>query len=303
MNAQDVDKAHALISKHINRTPVLTSRTFNELAGAELFFKCENMQKVGAFKARGALHAMQHLPPDTSRVITHSSGNHGAALAWAASLMNIDSVVVCPADSNPGKLESIERYGGRVMLCGPTISDREQSMREYLQRNTAHVVPPYDDWRIIAGQGTAAKELIEDIPELDQIWVPVGGGGLVAGTILAADGRLSVFGVEPELARDCHDSLNAGRILPPMPIATMADGLRSGIGQLNFEIMRQVNLHVELVSEQQIEEAMRLVWRILKVVIEPSSAVPVAAVLATRSSLDHRVGIILSGGNTSFHQG
>lgn len=269
----------------------------NELFGREVYFKCENLQKVGAFKVRGALNALLSLPASSGDVVTHSSGNHGAALAWAARKLGKKAYVICPTNASRFKRDAIERYGGILVDCGPAIAQRETALQSFLQERAATFVPPYDHADIIAGQGTATLELIEDVPQLREVWVPIGGGGLASGAVIAAGGRCDVVGCEPELARDAHDSLAAGRLLPSLPPTSIADGLLASLGQLNFEILRTAHVPVRLVSEDEIRDATVLIWRVLKIVIEPSSAVPVAAALKDDRSTDDPIAIILSGGN------
>ncbi len=276
---------------------MLTSSSLNELFGREVYFKCENFQKVGAFKARGALNALLNLPATTGDVVTHSSGNHGAALAWAARKLGKRAFVICPTNASRFKRDAIERYGGVLVDCGPAISQRETALQSFLQERDATFVPPYDSADIIAGQGTATLELIEEVPQVREVWVPIGGGGLASGAVIAADDRCTIVGCEPELARDAHDSLIEGRRLPALPPNTIADGLRSSLGQLNFDILRRSRVQVHLVSEDEIRVATTLIWQILKVVIEPSSAVPVAAALKAVHETRDPIAIILSGGN------
>lgn len=275
----------------------MTSSTLNELFRREVYFKCENFQKVGAFKARGALNALLNLPASSGDVVTHSSGNHGAALAWAARKLGKTAYVICPTNSSRFKRDAIERYGGILVDCGPAIAQRETALQAFLQERDATFVPPYDHADIIAGQGTATLELIEDRPQLREVWVPIGGGGLASGAVIAANGRCDVVGCEPDLARDAHDSLAEGRRLPALPPTSIADGLLSSLGQLNFDILRMAHVPVHLVSEDEIRDATALIWRVLKIVIEPSSAVPVAAALKDDSSDRDPIGVILSGGN------
>ena len=262
-----------------------------------MYFKCENFQKVGAFKARGALNALLNLQDSSGDVVTHSSGNHGAALAWAARRLGKTAYVICPTNASRFKRDAIERYGGILVDCGPAIAQRETALQAFLQERDATFVPPYDHADIIAGQGTATLELIEDQPQLREVWVPIGGGGLASGAVIAANGRCNVVGCEPELARDAHDSLTEGRRLSALPPTSIADGLLSSLGQLNFDILRMAHVPVHLVSEDEIRDATALIWRVLKIVIEPSSAVPVAAALKDDRTVRDPIGIILSGGN------
>ena len=293
----DVLQAAERLAGSIHRTPVLTSATLDELFGRELYFKCENFQKVGAFKARGALNALLKLPSSSGHVVTHSSGNHGAALAWAARKLGKTAYVICPTNASRFKRDAIERYGGILVDCGPAISQRETALQGFLQERDAIFVPPYDHVDIVAGQGTATLELLEEVPHVTEVWVPIGGGGLAAGAVTAANGRCSVVGCEPELARDAHDSLASGRRLPALPPESIADGLLSSLGQLNFEILHNARVQVRLVNEDEIRAATVLIWRTLKVVIEPSAAVPIAAALKDDRTKKGAIGIILSGGN------
>lgn len=293
----DVVAAAHRIAGRVHRTPVLTSRTLDEMLGVELHFKCENLQRVGAFKMRGATNAVQMLPSDVGLVATHSSGNHGAALALAARDAGLRAIIVVPRDARPAKRAAIERYGAEVIECEPTLEGRETTHARVLCRTGAVFVPPYDDERIIAGAGTAALELMEDCRGLDQVWVPVGGGGLAAGTVVAADGAAEVILGEPELARDAKDSLASGVRQDALPPKTLADGLRTALGRLNFEILQRAGTRVCLASEEGIELWTRRVAEIMKMVIEPSAAVTLAAMAENPGVAEGRVGVILSGGN------
>ena len=265
--------------------------------GREVYFKCENFQKVGAFKARGALNALLNLPSSSGDVVTHSSGNHGAALAWAARKLGKTAYVICPTNASRFKRDAVERYGGILVDCGPAISQRETALQSFQHERDATFVPPYDSADIVAGQGTATLELLEDVPQATEVWVPIGGGGLASGAVVASNGHCDVVGCEPELARDAHDSLAEGRRLPALPPTSIADGLLSSLGQLNFEILHRARVPVRLVSEDEIRAATILIWQTLKIVIEPSSAVPVAAALKDDRSTKGAIAIILSGGN------
>ena len=296
-----VQDAARRINGKVHRTPVLTSVKLNQLAGCDLYLKCENFQKTGAFKARGALNSVLRLPEQTRGVVTHSSGNHGAALAWAASQRGMKCYVVCPETASPFKLKAIERYGGEIISCGPELDDRERATEGFLETHQAEFIPPYDADSIIAGQGTVALEILEQVPELEQLWVPIGGGGLISGCILGASEDVEVIGAEPELAGEACESLRDGTRLPPYPPKSIADGLLAGIGVRNFEILRVNRTTVHLVSEKQITQAMRLIWQIMKIVVEPSAAVPLAAVLDQRRLVEgYQVGIVISGGNVQF---
>ena len=278
----------------------MTSASLNEAVGAELFFKCENFQRTGSFKLRGAMNATLQLSQDVSTVVTHSSGNHGAALAFAARACGKTAMVVVPKDARPEKRLAIERLGAEVVDCGEKLADREAVLAEVMASQPEAVfVPPYDHAEIIAGQGTAAFELLEEVGDLDQLWVPVGGGGLAAGTTIVANGQIDVICAEPELARDAHDSLAMGDLQLAMPPLTVADGLRTALGKLNFEILRQNRIAVVLVDDEAIIKAMGLIWNRLKIVVEPSAAAFLAAMLLDPRRVAKRAGIILSGGNIS----
>ena len=299
-NLADVETAAAGIASFVYRTPVLTSRSLNDLAGCELYFKCENFQVCGAFKARGAMNAVLNLPSAVDSVVTHSSGNHGTALAWAASTTGRKAYIVVPKDAPAFKRDAIARYGATIVECDATLESRETTLEGFRRTNDATFIPPYDDVRVIAGQGTATMELLKQIEGLDQIWAPIGGGGLASGAIVAANGVCEVIGSEPELARDAFDSMRAGRLLPALPPMTVADGLRSSLGENTFRILHGNQTQIFLCSEDEIRAALRLVWERLKVVIEPSSAVPLAAILSNPGIANGRVGVILSGGNVSY---
>jgi len=297
--------AAARISPHVIRTPVMRSAAFDARVGCEVFFKCENLQTGGAFKFRGAMNVLLQLDPArTPVVITHSSGNHGTALALAARSRGMRAIVVIPRDSTRSKIAAIEAAGARVELCEPGLPAREKRLAGILASEAAEVVHPFDDARIIAGQGTAALELLAEIPALDVISTPVGGGGLIGGTALAARGvapKIRVIAAEPAQADDAWQSFRSGeRRAVNLPI-TIADGLRASIGVLNFELLRRLVDDVVTVGEAEIVAAMRTVLGDLKLLIEPSSAVPVAALLAGRlGGPGQRIGIVLSGGNVDL---
>ena len=302
----DIRAAHDRIRAHIHRTPVFTSRAIDELLGANVAFKCESFQRGGSFKIRGALNAVLTLDDrEAARgVATHSSGNHGAALAIAAGVRGIPAYIVVPANAPRVKRAAIEGYGGIVTECAATVPAREAALAEVVERTGAHFVPPYDDARIVAGQGTATVELMEQAPDLEQIWVPVGGGGLTAGAAVAAHGidpRVKVIAAEPSRADDAFRSIANGRIEPMRNPATIADGLRTPLGQLNFDILRSHDVTVELASEAAIIAATRLMFERMKLVVEPSGAVPLAALLeASPSRRARRIGVIVSGGNVDL---
>lgn len=298
--------AHARIAPHVHRTPVLTSASLDAAAGARLYFKCENFQRIGAFKARGATNAVFRLSEaDAARgVVTHSSGNHGAALAYAAARRGIPAYVVMPENSARVKLASVRGLGATVRLCAPNIAARETTCDDVQRETGATLVHPFDNADVIAGQGTAALELLEDVPDLDVVIAPVGGGGLLSGTAIAAKGLrpgIRVLGAEPANADDAARGFRSGRVEPLAPTTTIADGLRSSIAPRTLAAMRA---HVETIataSEETIVRAMRQTLESMKIVIEPSSAVPLACLIErTLDVRGARVGIILSGGNVDF---
>ena len=298
----DVVAAAARISPHVVRTPVMRSAAFDARVGAQVFFKCENLQTGGAFKYRGAMNVLLQLDPlKTPLVVTHSSGNHGNALALAARSRGMRAIVVVPRDSARSKIANIEAAGARVELCEPGLPAREKRLAEILAAEPGELVHPFDDSRIIAGQGTAALEMLAEVPALQFIGTPVGGGGLIGGTALAAKGtvpNIRVIGAEPEQADDAYQSFRSGERRAVNAPQTIADGLRGSIGVRNFELLRRFVDDVVTVSEAQIVEAMRIVLADFKLLIEPSSAVAVAAVLAGKlGRAGERVGLVISGGN------
>ena len=294
------------IEHHIHRTPVLTCEALDRLTGASLFFKCENFQKVGAFKFRGACNVVFSLDDESARrgVATHSSGNHAAALSLAARKRGIDAHIVMPRTAPPVKRAAVEGYGGRIVLCEPTLAARESTAREVVDRTGATFVHPYNDYGIIAGQATAALELLHDVPDLDMVLAPVGGGGLLSGTALtvaALAPSAPVVGGEPAGADDAFRSLRAGKIIPSIDPKTIADGLLTSLGDLTFPILRDHVSEIVVVDDAAIIDAMRLVWERMKIIIEPSAAVPLAAFRAIGKRVAaERVGIIFSGGNVQL---
>jgi threonine dehydratase len=301
----DVVAAAARLGPHVVRTPVMRSAAFDARVGCSVFFKCENLQTGGAFKYRGAMNVILQLDPRrTPLVITHSSGNHGNALALAARARGMRAIVIIPRDSARSKIAAIEAAGARIELCDPGLPARERRVAEILASEPAELVHPFDDERIIAGQGTAALEFLAEIPEIDVISTPVGGGGLIGGTALAARALapgIRVVGAEPEQADDAYQSFRSGERRSVNAPRTIADGLRGSIGARNFVLLRSHVDEVVTVSEAQIVEAMRIVLEDLKLLIEPSSAVPVAAALAGKlGSTGQRLGIVLSGGNVDL---
>ena len=302
----DVEAAAARIAGFAEVTPVRRSRSLDALAGAELHFKCENLQHVGAFKFRGACNAVFALTDaEAARgVVTHSSGNHGAALALAARRRGIAAHVVVPSGAVPAKVAAIRAFGATVHECAPTLAAREARVVDVLAETGGRLVHPYTDPLVIAGQGTAALELIREVRGLDVLVTPVGGGGLACGTALAASGQaraIPVVGAEPEGAPDAHDSLARGERVTAMTPDTICDGLRALVGPINFELMRAHGVDVRLVGDDEVRAAMRLAWERLKLVIEPSAATVLAAVLRYPGRFaGRRVGLVLSGGNVEF---
>jgi threonine dehydratase len=305
-NLEDIKEAHTRIKPLVHRTPVLTCRAIDDMLGATLFFKCENLQKVGAFKIRGACNAVYSLddPETENGVATHSSGNHGAALALAAQWRGIRAYVVMPENSSAVKLKAVAGYGAEIILCKPNQRARDEKLESVLRSTGAALVHPYNDHRVICGQGTAALELCEDIPGLDVVMTPVGGGGLLSGTALSVKGlspSTQVVAGEPERADDAHRSLKAGRIIPVKSPDTIADGLRTSLGDLTFPIIAKHVRDIITVSEEGIVTAMRLIWERMKIIVEPSASVPLGAVMARPDDFrGKRVGIILSGGNVDL---
>ena len=298
--------AHARIAPHVHRTPVLSCAAIDAEVGAELYFKCENFQRVGAFKARGACNAVLSLGhAEAARgVVTHSSGNHGAALAYAARRRGIAAFVVMPENAPQVKQENVRRFGATVRFCAPNVAAREAACAEIQRETGATLVHPFDDARVIAGQGTAALELLEQAPELDAVVAPCGGGGLLSGTAIAATASrpaLRVYGAEPANAADAAASFRSGRVEPLPPTTTIADGLRTTLSPRTLGAIRAHVTAFGTCSEAAIVRAMRMTWERMKIVIEPSSAVPLACLL--ERSLDlagRRVGIIVSGGNVDL---
>ncbi|MCS6994860.1 MAG: pyridoxal-phosphate dependent enzyme [Anaerolineales bacterium] len=302
----DILEAAERIRPYIHRTPVWTSASLNQRVGAQVFLKCENFQKVGAFKFRGATNAVFSLPEAQAArgVVAHSSGNHAQALALAARLRGIPAYIVMPHTAPQVKKDAVQGYGGQITFCAPTLEAREQTQNEVIARTGAVEIHPYNNEKVIAGQGTAALELLEDVPDLDVILTPVGGGGLLSGTAIAATEtrpRLRVLGAEPEQADDAYRSMQAGQILPSHNPKTVADGLLTSLGTLTFPIIRQRVEQIVTVSEAAIIQAMRFTWERLKIIIEPSAAVPLGLLLERKVNLSGlRVGVILSGGNVDL---
>ena len=298
--------ARECIKPYIHETPLLTSETLDQMVGAKLFFKAEHLQKVGAFKARGAVNAVFSIPADeTARgVATHSSGNHGAALARAAALRSIPAHIVVPENANALKVEAIRSYGGNITYCESTLEAREAMLTNTLKNTGALMVHPYDDWRVIAGQGTTALEVIEQFKSmgtsLDVFVAPVGGGGLLSGTakVLSERSNAKVYGAEPAAADDAYRSFTSGIRVTTHEPHTIADGLRTCLGERNFQVIQEHVDGILLVTEKEIVDAMKLVWTRLKQIIEPSSAVTLAAAIRyPQLFADKNVCLVLTGGN------
>jgi len=302
----DIRAAARRIAPYIHRTPVATCASIDAFAGASLFFKCENLQKVGAFKARGATNAVFCLGDDEAAngVCTHSSGNHAAALARAAGLRGIPAFIVMPSTAPPVKKAAVAGYGARITECEPTLEARETTLAEVQGRTGATFVHPYDDVRVIAGQGTAALEILEQVPDLDVVMPPVGGGGLASGTTVTVSTlrpEIEIWGAEPAGADDAYRSLRDGRIHPSVSPRTIADGLLTSLSERTFRILSGGLAGIVTADEETIVRAMRLLWERAKLLVEPSAAVPLAAVLADPEHFaGRRVGLILSGGNVDL---
>ena len=302
----DVLAAHARIAPHIHRTPVLTSQLLDTLTGAELFFKCENFQKAGAFKARGASNAVFGLPDAAAArgVATHSSGNHALSLAYAAGRRGIPCAVVMPRTAPQAKKDAVRGYGGTITECEPSTSSREEVFARVQAQTGADFVHPYNDPRVIAGQATCSRELMEQVPGLEQIIAPIGGGGMISGTCLTVSAtapQVHVIAAEPEQADDACRSLRAGHIIADDAPQTVADGLKVPLKELTWHFVQAHVTDILTASEQEIIDAMRLTWARLKIVIEPSCAVPLATILKHPDVFrGRRVGVIITGGNVDL---
>ena len=305
---KDIEKAHDRIRPFIHRTPILTNSSLNELSGAELFFKCENFQKAGSFKIRGATNAVQLLSKEDLKkgIATTSSGNHGAALSMAVTRRGGKTHVVMPHNTPKIKVENVKRNGGEIVWCETSQESREGVLEDLVKKNGSEVIHPYNDERIIAGQGTCAKELIEDCPDLDIIVSPVSGGGLIGGTLIMAneiEEKIEVYGAEPSEADDAFRSLVAGKIIPNKTINTICDGLRAQIGALNFPILKEFVSEIITITEEEVIDAMKMVWERMKLIVEPSCSITLAAVLKRKAQFSNkRIGLILSGGNVDLNR-
>lgn len=303
---EDIRQALQRIGPYIHRTPVLTSTQINDMFEGEFFFKCENFQKAGAFKSRGACNAVFSLDEEDVRrgVCTHSSGNHAAALARAASLRGCPAYIVMPENSSRVKVEAVKSYGGIITFCAPTLAAREETLSRVQEETGAMEIHPYNDFRIIAAQATAAYELFDEVPDLDIIMAPVGGGGLLSGTALAAKylhENTRVIAGEPQGADDAFRSFTTGTFVPSVNPSTIADGLLTSLGTKTWPIIRQYVDDILTCSDQSIIETMMIIWERMKVVVEPSSAVPLAAAFQNKKFFSGlRTGIIISGGNVDL---
>jgi len=301
-----IHEAHTRIRPHINRTPILTSSRLDAATGASLFFKCENFQKIGAFKARGATNAVLVLDEISARrgVATHSSGNHAQAVARAARLRKIPAHIVMPSNSSKVKVRGVEGYGGKIILCQPNETARDVACAEVIATTGATLIHPFENEDVIAGQGTAAVELLEEV-EVDLVLCPVGGGGLLAGAAVAAKSirpSINVIAVEPENVDDAAQSFRTGKRIVTEKKFTIADGLRTNVGAPNFEVIQRHVDDIVTVSEEAIVKAMREIWQTMKIIVEPSAAVPLAAILDSDAInvAGRRIGIILTGGNVDL---
>ncbi len=306
LSPRGIEESHFRIAEHVHRTPVFRSGMLDDLLGAEILFKCENFQKVGAFKFRGASNATALLsPPDRAKgLATHSSGNHAQAVALAARTYGVPAWIVMPSNSPRVKRDAVEAYGATVIESGPRIEDREEKMEEVLAERAASFIHPYDDEGVIAGQATVARELLEQVDELDAIIGPVGGGGLMSGTCLSThylSPKTALIGAEPSGADDAARSLASGTLQRNKTVDTIADGLRTNLSERTFSILRSHLEEIVTVTDEEIGGALRLVYERLKLVVEPSAAVPLAAFVKVRHRLAaRRIGIILSGGNVDL---
>jgi threonine dehydratase len=304
---ESISQAHKRIKPFIEHTPVLTSSSLNEVAGCQLFFKCENFQKVGAFKARGAINAALKLSDEERKngLATHSSGNHAQAIARAGKILNVKSYIVMPRTAPEIKKRGVRGYGGDIFECEPTLQAREETLAQVIKKTGASEIHPFNNYNVMEGQATCAKELFEQVPKLDVVMAPVGGGGLLSGTALATkffSPATIVIGGEPAGSDDAYRSMQSGKIEPAQS-NTIADGLLTTLGDKTFPIIYENVKEIITVTDEEIIAAMRLIWERLKIIVETSCAVPFAAVLKSKEKFkDMRVGIILSGGNVDLEK-
>ena len=308
VSLKDIESAHERIQPFIHRTPVLTNTSLNDETGANLFFKCENFQKAGSFKIRGATNAVELLSNNdfNKGVATTSSGNHGAALSMAVSRRGGTTKVVMPHNTPLIKVNNVKRNGGEVVWCDPDQKFRESVLKEVVDKTGSTVIHPYNDERIMAGQGTCAKELLEDVPKLDAIVSPVSGGGLLSGSLIAAktmSPSIKVYGAEPKEADDAYRSLKKGFIVANKTIDTICDGLRAQIGTKTFPVIQELVDEIITIDEQEVVESLRMVWERLKIIVEPSCSITLALVLKRKALFEgQNVGLILSGGNVDLNE-
>lgn len=302
----DIETAHKRIAPYIHRTPVLTSKSINEIAGSEIYFKCENFQKIGAFKIRGGMNASLTLSDNKLKngLATHSSGNHAQAIAFAARQLGTKAYIVMPNNSPAVKVAAVKGYGAQITFCEPTQAARESTLQKIIEDTGAEFIHPYDDYRVITGQATCAKELIEDAGPFDVMIAPVGGGGLMSGTCLSTHFLLPdtiIYAAEPEGAADAVLSFKSGKIEKAAFVKTIADGLQTSLSEKTLGIIKTYVKEIFLVSEEEIKEALQLVYERMKIIIEPSSAVPLAAILKNKEKFTgKKTGIILTGGNVDL---
>lgn len=306
MQSREIVATHQRIKTYIHNTPILTSSAIDEITGTNLFFKCENFQKTGSFKIRGAFNALLQLKEKqrVENVVTNSSGNFGQALSYAASMLNINAYIVMPSTASQVKKDAVIGYGATIIESEPTLEAREATTRDVIDQKSAIYIHPSNDYDVILGQGTVSKELLENVPDLHCIVSPVGGGGLIAGNALAAcyfGTNCEVIGAESHEADDAYRSLKSGKIERNITTNTIADGLRTQLGDINFPIIQQHVKKIIRVEEHEIVAAMRLIWERMKIIVEPSSAVTLAAILKEKEVFEHKkVGVILSGGNVDL---
>ena len=302
----DIIVAEKRIHQYVHRTPVFTSAQLNEILGVDVYFKCENLQKVGAFKMRGASNAILSLSKSALKkgIATHSSGNHAQAVALTAKLAKIPAYIVMPQNAPEVKVEAVRRYGAEVIYCESNLLAREETLQEVTEKTGASFIHAYDNYDVIAGQATCAKEMIEDTDHLKTLFAPIGGGGLMSGTLLSSQyfgNKIPVIGAEPEGADDAYRSWKSGQLIPMDNPDTIADGLRTSLGERNFPIIQKYIKDIITISDAEIIEAMRLIFNYLKLVVEPSGAVPFAAMIKAKKQFEgKKVGVILCGGNVDL---
>lgn len=308
IQASDIQSAAKRIDAFIHHTPIFTSTFFNDRLGADIFFKCENFQKTGSFKARGATNAVWSLADSQASqgVATHSSGNHGQALAWAARERGVPAYIVMPQNAPGVKINAVKNYGAEVVFCESTLEAREETLAKVIKDTGATFIPPYNFETTIAGQATAALEIFDELTELDFLLAPVGGGGLLAGSALSAhyfSPRTLVVGSEPELANDAWQSFYSGELAAAKPPLTIADGLRTSLGSITFRYIHKHVADILVCSEKEIVETQRMIWERMKIIVEPSSAVPLACMLREKERFyGKRIAVILSGGNVDLEE-